>query len=41
MQEIPMDVKPSIMEGEFSGNQDEHVKIIACCNFLQLLDLSC
>ncbi|XP_031248520.1 GATA transcription factor 24-like isoform X2 [Pistacia vera] len=22
--ETPMDVKPSIMEGEFSGNQDEH-----------------
>lgn len=25
MQETPMDVKPSIMEGEFSGNQDELV----------------
>ncbi|XP_015579792.1 GATA transcription factor 20 isoform X3 [Ricinus communis] len=23
--ETPIDVKPSIMEGEFSGNQDEHV----------------
>ena len=25
IQETPIDVKPSIMEGDFSGNRDEHV----------------
>lgn len=29
LQETPMDVKPVIMEGEFSGIQDEHVLLLS------------
>lgn len=40
LQETPMDVKPTIMEGEFSGIQDEHVLLFFIFYFFSLQCLS-